>query len=96
MFFFNCNISALSLAQQSSIPWHKSLLPVNNHVLRKLIAARRRTFHAIENKERVPLRNVPQWENPERGEGWAMERVDYTHDLIHAEAMKWLVENHPW
>ncbi len=48
----------------------------------------------MKNKERVPLRNVPQWENPERGEGWAMERIDYTHDLIHAEAMKWLGENH--
>lgn len=46
------------------------------------------------NKERVALRNVPQWENAERGEGWSMERVDYTHDLIHAEAMQWLSENH--
>lgn len=46
------------------------------------------------NKEKVSLRNVPQWENPDRGEGWAMERVDYSHDLIHAEALKWLAENH--
>ncbi|MFT5407144.1 MAG: arylsulfatase A-like enzyme, partial [Verrucomicrobiales bacterium] len=29
-----------------------------------------------------------------RGEGWAMERVDYTHDLVHAEATKWLGEHH--
>ena len=44
------------------------------------------------NKERVPLRNVPQWENPVRGEGWAMERVDYTHDLIFSESLHWLEE----
>ena len=46
------------------------------------------------NKDKVPLRNVPEWENPERGEGWAMERVDYTHDLVHAEATEWLGEHH--
>lgn len=47
-----------------------------------------------KNKERVSLRNVPEWENSERGEGWARERIDYTHDLIHDQAEKWLDENH--
>ena len=46
------------------------------------------------NKERLALRNVAEWENTERGEGWARERIDYTHDLIHAEAEAWLKENH--
>jgi arylsulfatase A-like enzyme len=47
-----------------------------------------------KNKERVSLRNVPEWENSERGEGWARERIDYTHDLIHDQAEKWLDENY--
>ena len=46
------------------------------------------------NTEKVALRNIPEWENAERGEGWARERVEYTHDLIHAEAEQWLEKNH--
>ena len=47
----------------------------------------------IRNGEKVKLRNVPFKEN-DRGAGWAKERVDYTHDLIVAEGMKWLAANH--
>ena len=48
----------------------------------------------FRNNEKVMLRNVPQWENPKRGEGWAMERIDYTHDLVMEESLKWLNQSH--
>ena len=51
----------------------------------------------IRNKEEVKLRNVPEQEMDKggrRGGGWAKERVDYSHDLIFAEGMKWLEKNH--
>ena len=46
----------------------------------------------IRNHEVVKLRNVPDKEN-EKGAGWAKEKIDYTHDLIVAEGMKWLEAN---
>lgn len=46
----------------------------------------------IRDKEIVKLRNVPDQEN-KSGAGWAREKIDYTHDLIFEEAMKWLAEN---
>ncbi len=50
--------------------------------------------YLYRNSEKVMLRNIPQWENADRGEGWAMERVDYTHDLVMDESLKWLQEHH--
>lgn len=46
----------------------------------------------IRDKERVPLRNVPAQENA-AGAGWAEKRVDYSHDLIMAEGMRWMEAN---
>lgn len=42
------------------------------------------------NSDRVPLKNVPEVEDKERGDGWAKEKVQYSHDLIMDEAMQWL------
>jgi len=47
----------------------------------------------IHNEEVVPLRNVPEKETPGRGDGWAKERVDYSHDLIMSRALQWLEAN---
>lgn len=50
----------------------------------------------IRNSERVELRNVPADHpkaNKPSGAGWAKERVDYSHDLIGAEALKWIREH---
>ena len=44
----------------------------------------------IRNDEIVRLRNVPAQETPGRGDGWAKEKIDYSHDLIMAEALQWL------
>lgn len=48
----------------------------------------------VHNDKGVPLRNVPEQETPGRGDGWAMERVDYSHDLITEKALAWLDANH--
>jgi len=47
----------------------------------------------IRNSERVPLRNVPEREDKERGDGWARVKVDYSHDVIVEESFRWLERN---
>lgn len=42
------------------------------------------------NSDRVPLENVPEVEDKERGDGWAKKKIQYSHDLIMDEAMQWL------
>ncbi len=53
----------------------------------------------IRNQEIVKLRNVsaPEWlaqkkekNEPDDGAGWAIERIDYSHDLIANEALEWI------
>jgi arylsulfatase A-like enzyme len=46
----------------------------------------------MRNEARVPLRNMVPNEGPV-GQGMATERVDYSHDLFAAEALKWVEEN---
>ena len=47
----------------------------------------------IHNSERVALRNVPEQANPDRGDGYARERVDYAPDLIAERALAWIDAN---
>lgn len=47
----------------------------------------------IRNSDRIPLRNVPDQEDKTVGSGWAKKKVDYSHDLIAEEALRWLDEN---
>lgn len=47
----------------------------------------------IHNTEKVPLRNVPEKEDPTFGQGWAREKVDYAPDVIFGRAMAWLGRN---
>lgn len=46
----------------------------------------------VRNEQRVALRNVVPNEGPV-GQGMASEKVDYSHDLMAAEALKWVEEN---
>jgi arylsulfatase A-like enzyme len=47
----------------------------------------------VHNSERVALRNVPEQETPNRGDGYAKERVDYAPDLILQRALDWIGAN---
>jgi arylsulfatase A-like enzyme len=47
----------------------------------------------VHGSERVPLRNVAARETPERGDGYAKERIDYAPDLILERALRWIDEN---
>lgn len=51
------------------------------------------TTFLVRNREPVALRNMPAQGDPERGDGWAKTKVDYSHDLIFEEAMEWLAKN---
>ena len=46
----------------------------------------------FRGEARVPLRNVPEKED-EDGAGWARTRVEYSHDVIVDEALRWVDEN---
>jgi arylsulfatase A-like enzyme len=52
----------------------------------------------VRNSEKVALRNVPEVEDRERGDGWAREKLEYSHDRIFTEAMRWVEDNreHPF
>ncbi len=47
----------------------------------------------VHNSERVPLRNIAAEENPERGDGYAKERVEYAPDVILGRAQRWIDAN---
>jgi arylsulfatase A-like enzyme len=47
----------------------------------------------VHNSERVPLANVAAEENPNRGDGYARERVDYAPDVILERAQRWVNDN---
>ena len=46
----------------------------------------------FRGEARVPLRNVPEKEDGD-GAGWARTRVEYSHDLIVEEALRWVDES---
>ena len=46
----------------------------------------------FRNETRVPLGNVPEKED-EEGAGWARTRVEYAHDRIVEEALRWVDAN---
>jgi uncharacterized sulfatase len=47
----------------------------------------------VHQSEVVRLRNDPEQESP-RGDGFAKSKVEYSHDVIFAEALEWLEANH--
>jgi uncharacterized sulfatase len=47
----------------------------------------------VHNGAKVALRNVPADGDLDLGDGWAQERVDYSHDLVMAKALDWLAAN---
>jgi arylsulfatase A-like enzyme len=52
--------------------------------------------HLIRNESRVPLNNVLLRKGEsyeEMGAGWAEKAVDYSHDLIVADALQWIEAN---
>ena len=47
----------------------------------------------VHNSEKYPLRNVAAQEDPQVGQGWAKEKIDYAPDVIFGKALQWVEAN---